>query len=1206
MRAEGVRHLAIAAGLAIGLAGQAWAAASAHPKSKAAKPGRNAAAPALASGTSRSGTSASSAPYAAAGTVKTFVNVQGETVFVVSPAHFDRSAPLSEMAATAAASRDVKPREIENELNPQLPLWLQVHSAVPDPVVQPAASPLLSRAVGAMPAAPSNGFSFNGVVQLYEYPPDNNGAAGNNQFVEIVNTRYQIWSLNRTTKTATALIVPKDNNTLWAGFGGPCQDQNSGDPIVLYDKTANRWLISQFTSTAVSNTYYQCVAISQTADATGAYYRYAFAVPAGVFGDYPHFGVWTDAYYMMAHGFTTSSPPKYVAAIFAAMDRTKMLAGDPTATWQVFQDPAEGGHVPADLDGFALPPTGAPGIFVSAHAHALFLYRMKLDFANPANSIKTLQGVVPTAPFTGACYGIGACVPEPGTTQLVDAIGDRLMFRAAYRNFVDHESLVVTRSVDPSISGVVSGIRWYDVRLSGTPNATCPSYPCLYQQGTIADVSGGRSRWMPSIAMDSAENILVGYSTTGTQDGTDNHSIRYTGRAKSDPPGTMTAPETIIATGTKNAFYSRWGDYTSTTIDPYDDCTFWHVNQYLVAPTGLWVTRVASASYPPGDGPGQCAPSSCLARPTVAASIGSAAPAGDNAVTVTWQPTVPASGSYAIERAEGACGSEGLYRPLAAVDGSVPTYTDTDVQGGLTYAYRVIAASDAVGRCQAEVASACVQATATGVCRLAPSFGGVTSAAGAGQSTCGVTVQWQPATARCPLTPSVRYSIFRGTTPDFIPSAANRVATCVLGPDSYLDAGGLQSGTTYFYAVRAEDGSSGGSGDCGGGNEDANVVVAAGTPYGPGLQATPGTWTDGGGDGTAQLAFTPPASGGTSDPVWRFGRSADDPGTNHTPGGSYAYRNGGPRPNDPYASYVCADLETPPLVAGSTTVDLNYWERHQMEYQWDGLALEYSVNGAEWDDVPPPSNKGYLGCNPTDDLTGWSTLACTGSPPANACSLTADKRVLTGPVTSGSSCTDWATSPTVPEYAHRCHPIAGLTPGDVLRFRWRFTTDVRHDYEGFYLDDIAVTNVLLPNACTPDACSGQPDGAPCDDGNVCTTGDSCAGGACQPGPAAPAPAEVAGLALDGASSTTLTWTDLGGGAHYDVASSTLSDLRASGTATATCLSNDQTGTTLVDPRPDPAPGYGYYYIVRGQTACASGTYGFDSSSVERLPTSGCP
>ena len=216
---------------------------------------------------------------------------------------------------------------------------------------------------------------------------------------------------------------------------------------------------------------------------------------------------------------------------------------------------------------------------------------------------------MPIAPASAACGGRN-CIPQPNSPLTLDSLADRLMFRLAYRNYIDHESLVISHSVDPGITGVVSGVRWYEFRISGQPNAVCSTYPCTYQQGTIADAPNGRSRWMPSISQDGAENILVGYSTTGTLEATDAHSIRYTGRAKDRPLGTMTVPETVIVTGNRNEVADpalgllpgRWGDYTSTSIDPADDCTFWHVNQYYRQGQGAntnfdWSTRVASASF---------------------------------------------------------------------------------------------------------------------------------------------------------------------------------------------------------------------------------------------------------------------------------------------------------------------------------------------------------------------------------------------------------------------------------------------------------------------------------------------------------------------------------------------------------------------------------------------------------------------------------
>jgi hypothetical protein len=753
------------------------------------------------------------------------------------------------------------------------------------------------------------------------------------------------------------------------------------------------------------------------------------------------------------------------------MDRTKMLQGLGTATWQVIQDPAEGGHMPVDVDGFTPPPYGAPGIFLSLHASGMYFYRMKVDFTTPANTSKYVQGVVPVAASTGACELAstpGTCIPQPGSTVLLDSLGDRLMFRAAYRNFVDHESVVISHSVDPSVSGVVSGVRWYDFRISGSPNATCPAYPCVYQQGTIADVASGRSRWMPSIAMDGAENILVGYSTSGKTNQSENHSLRYTGRAKGDAPGTMTAPEVTITTGNRNeSSYTRWGDYSSMSIDPYDDCTFWYVGQYYLGSTSTWSTRVASAAWPAGSGAGQCPATTCQSRPASAPTGIAAIPAADNQVSVTWSGVAPAPGAYAVERAIGACGSEGLYQPLGAVAGSTFNFTDSTVQGGVTYSYRVVAATDAVGKCQSLVVSGCANATATGSCNLKPVFTGAASATSNDNATCGIRLNWTAAASSCPLAPTIRYNIFRSTVPDFTPAPSNRIATCVTGPGSYLDTDGLSSGVTYYYIVRAEDATTGNGGECGGGNEESNSILTSGTAFGAGTQPGGSTWTDGGGDGAALLRLNVAGAGDTGGQVWRIVTSANDAGANHTSGGGYAYRNAGPVAGNVYPASTCAEMQTPPLVVDGSSVDLTYWERHQIEYHWDGVAVEYSRNGGAWASVVAPSNATANGCAATDDTTGWQSLECTTSTPVNACGYPATATMFNGPLGSGTTCSTYATGTTVTSYAHRCHPVVSLTPGDTLQFRWRFTSDGGAEYAGFYLDDIAITGIRLPSACTP-------------------------------------------------------------------------------------------------------------------------------------------
>ena len=282
------------------------------------------------------------------------------------------------------------------------------------------------------------------------------------------------------------------------------------------------------------------------------------------------------------------------------------------------------------------------------------------------------------------------------------------MFRAAYRNFIDHESLVVSHSVDPSVSGVVSGVRWYDFRLSGTPDATCPTYPCIYQQGTIADVANGRSRWMPSIAMDGAENILVGYSTTGkTERQREPHHPLHRPRQGRSAGHDDGARDDHRHRHREQHRHSRWGDYTSMSVDPFDDCTFWYVNQYYHESAPAAGPRAGRLGRLPGGERRRAVPGRDLHRRVPRARRRSA-----RATAPGEQPDhrdldrhrarrrAPTPSSAPTARAA-ARGSTGRWPPWPARRTS---FTDTTVQGGLTYSYRVIAATDAAGKCQALVA----------------------------------------------------------------------------------------------------------------------------------------------------------------------------------------------------------------------------------------------------------------------------------------------------------------------------------------------------------------------------------------------------------------------------------------------------------------------------------------------------------------------
>jgi hypothetical protein len=365
------------------------------------------------------------------------------------------------------------------------------------------------------------------------------------------------------------------------------------------------------------------------------------------------------------------------------------------------------------------------------------------------------------------------------------------------------------------------------------------------------------------------------------------------------------------------------------------------------------------------------------------------------------------------------------------------------------------------------------------------------------------------------------------------------------------------------------------------------------------MQAGPGTWSDGGGDGSELLTIGMTTFSGF--PGWRVVTTANDPGANHTPGGVYAYRNAGPTAGDTYPAFTCAQLTAPTLTAAASTVNLKYWERHQIEYRWDAIAVEYSVNGGPWTDVPAPSNSVGADCDPSDDTGGWETLDCTGATPANACNFPATKNVFSGPVGGGSSCTDFTTSGLVNPYAHRCHQITGLNVGDTIGFRWQFSSDEAAEFAGFYLDDVAITNVLVPNACTPDTCHGQTDGTACIDGDACTTGDVCGGGTCA-GAVVPIP-ETAGVSV-AADKATYSWSAVAGATSYDVVRGSLGAFPVGpGAGDETCFS-DLPGSSLID-ETIPDPGTGFWYLSRGENACSSGSFGQRSNGAPRLTTT-CP
>ena len=463
----------------------------------------------------------------------------------------------------------------------------------------------------------SNQDNFN-VFGFRVNPPDPVGDVGPNHYVEMINLVFGVFD-----KAGNKLLGPVDTGTLWAGF--PIEDctDPSGDPIVLYDQTVDRWILTQFTTRGLDDPslpFYNCVAISQTGDPTGAYFRYAFitqADPDGgfFFPDYPKYGVWRDTYVMTTRDF--GSVDGYGISVYG-LEKNKMVDGNPNArAVQFFLDSdvvpinlIGDGLLPPDLDGKQKPREDAKipvvgtqddGGPYGATFDALNIWEFDVKWRSTPTASLVLKSQLPTAPFDSIfpCAPTSRdCLPQPGITnpaQFLDILSyrQRPTWRLAYRNNKDFEALVTTQSVE-AMPGV-AGMRWYELRRVGDAYS-------IFQQGTYAPADGVH-RWMGSVAQDKNGGMALGYSVVNAT--TVFPGIRYTGRLAGDPLGQLTLGEgTIIdGSGVQRTTNSRWGDYTSMNVDPVDDCTFWYVNEYYTAAgqassVAGWQTRIASFKLP--------------------------------------------------------------------------------------------------------------------------------------------------------------------------------------------------------------------------------------------------------------------------------------------------------------------------------------------------------------------------------------------------------------------------------------------------------------------------------------------------------------------------------------------------------------------------------------------------------------------------------
>ena len=502
---------------------------------------------------------------------------QRGAVQVVASYHNDTSLPLRDMLPLPVQPSSVH----EANENPRVP---NSHIDRTDPVVQGSFISVLGLLMPS-PVLNFDGIPFPG-VGCNCAPPDTNGAVGKTQYVQIVNEGYQVFNKS----TGNSVLGPNSISSVWSGFGGACGNGGSGDPVVLYDHLADRWIITQFaTATGGIPITDECVAVSTTSDATGTYNRYGFHLGSNFF-DYPKLSVWPDAYYMSMNVFN-SSGTSYLGPQPFAFNRSQMLAGMPASFVSpgITNGPTESPYLPADLDGSILPPTGSANSFVEWPATGNYkVYHFHVDFAVPTNSTFTLFANPAAAGFTQLCQSTRSCVPQLGTSSGLDAIGDRLMFRAADRFFPDgHESLVANYTVS---SGGVAGIRWFELR-----NVTAGPVTVFQESTYQPDTTW---RWMGSAAMDKRGNLVVGFSTSSSAIFP---QLRYAGRLASDPQNTLSQGEALLfaGTGSQTDTFGRWGDYSSMSVDPVDDTTFWYTNEYYASTSSFnWRTRIGSFRFP--------------------------------------------------------------------------------------------------------------------------------------------------------------------------------------------------------------------------------------------------------------------------------------------------------------------------------------------------------------------------------------------------------------------------------------------------------------------------------------------------------------------------------------------------------------------------------------------------------------------------------
>ena len=425
----------------------------------------------------------------------------------------EEASPIGKMELASEVQRDVLPSLRDVAVPPSKDRRIRESRGLPRPrpytgipqpeVVDPVTQisiPLQNTSKTGGPLAPvaTIGRNFDGLgngiagFTVNSAPPDTHGAVGTTQYVQIVNgSAFAVYSK----ATGAKILGPTSTNSIWAGFGGKCQTANDGDPIVNFDAIAQRWVISQFAVSPSAAPFFECVAVSQTADATGGYFRYAFSY--NDFPDFPKFAVHPTGYYFTFNVFNAALTA-FVGSRACAYDRTRMLQGL-SATQQCFtlSPTSDFGLLPSDPDGSSTVAAGSPNYMIAKRSNALAMYKFKANFVTPSLTTFTGPKLIPVAAYTELCSATGTCIVQPSTTTRLDALADRLSSRLSYRRYADGRVSLVTSHA------ASTGLRWYEIR---NPDATTP---VIFQQGTYAPTTN--TRWFGAMAQDKNGNFGIGY-----------------------------------------------------------------------------------------------------------------------------------------------------------------------------------------------------------------------------------------------------------------------------------------------------------------------------------------------------------------------------------------------------------------------------------------------------------------------------------------------------------------------------------------------------------------------------------------------------------------------------------------------------------------------------------------------------------------------